>query len=58
MCFGWAAWDPSSKLFGGELPIPTLAAVWPLRSLKMALRLHKEVAEDLLTEFEAATPYS
>ena len=44
---------------GGELPIPTLAAVWPLRSLKMALRLHHEVPgilvpDDLLAALEAA----
>ncbi len=58
MCFGWEAWDRFSKRFGGELPIPTLAAAWPLRSLKMALRLHIKVAEDLLTEFDTATSYS
>ena len=41
--FDWEAFDRFRDLFGGELPIPTLAAVWPLRSLKMALRLHYEV---------------
>ncbi len=41
--FDWQAWDRFTGLFGGELPIPTLAAVWPLRSLKMAMRLHHEV---------------
>ena len=40
VCFDWEAWDRFTDLFAGELPIPTLAAVWPLRSLKMALRLH------------------
>jgi len=58
VCFDWEAWDRFSKLFGGELPIPTLAAVSPLRSLKMAPRLHKEVLEDLLTELDTATSYS
>lgn len=57
--FEWAAWERFTELFGGTLPIPTLAAVWPLRSLKMALRLHHEVPgivvpEDLLAELEAA----
>jgi homocysteine S-methyltransferase len=57
--FDWAAWDAFVELFGGELPIPTLIAVWPLRSSKMALRLHHEVPgilvpEDLLAAMEAA----
>ena len=59
VCFDWEAWDRFTDLFGGELPIPTLAAVWPLRSLKMALRLHHEVPgilvpDDLLAALEAA----
>ena len=59
VCFDWKAWDRFTELFDGELPIPTLAAVWPLRSLKMALRLHHEVPgimvpEDLLAELDAA----
>jgi len=36
VCFDWEAWDRFTEHFHGELPIPTLAAVWPLRSLKMA----------------------
>jgi homocysteine S-methyltransferase len=57
--FDWDAWDRFADLFGGELPIPALAAVWPLRSLKMALRLHHEVPgirvpQDLLADLEAA----
>ncbi len=57
--FDWEAWDRFAGLFGGELPLPALAAVWPLRSLKMALRLHHEVPgivvpESLLAELEAA----
>jgi homocysteine S-methyltransferase len=59
VCFDWTAWDRFTELFDGELPIPTLAAVWPLRSLKMALRLHHEVPgivvpEELLAELDAA----
>ena len=59
VAFDWKAWDGFTKLFGGELPIPTMAAVWPLRSFKMALRLHHEVPgihvhEDLLKAMEAA----
>jgi homocysteine S-methyltransferase len=59
VCFDWQAWDEFAGLFGGELPIPTLAAVWPLRSLKMAMRLHHEVPgilvpDDLLQAMEAA----
>ncbi|MCU0235059.1 MAG: bifunctional homocysteine S-methyltransferase/methylenetetrahydrofolate reductase [Thermoanaerobaculales bacterium] len=49
--FDWEAWDRFAGLFGGELPLPALAAVWPLRSLKMALRV---VPESLLAELEAA----
>jgi methionine synthase I (cobalamin-dependent)/5,10-methylenetetrahydrofolate reductase len=57
--FDWRAWDRFTGLFDGTMPIPTLAAVWPLRSLKMALRLHYEVPgivvpENLLSELEAA----
>ena len=57
--FDWQAWDRFTGLFGGELPIPTLAAVWPLRSLKMAMRLHYEVPgivvpENLLSDLESA----
>ncbi len=59
VCFDWRAWDDFADLFGGEFPIPTMAAVWPLRSFKMALRLHHEVPgilvpEDLLVSMEAA----
>jgi len=59
VCFDWEAWDRFTEFFNGELPIPTLTAVWPLRSLKMALRLHHEVPgifvpNDLLAALEAA----
>jgi len=59
--FDWDPWRRFLDLFGGQLPVPTLVAVWPLRSLKMALRLHHEVpgitvAPDLLEAMEAAGP--
>jgi homocysteine S-methyltransferase len=43
VCFDWAPWERFVELFHGDLPLPILAAVWPLRSVKMALRLHNEV---------------
>ncbi|MCU0305135.1 MAG: bifunctional homocysteine S-methyltransferase/methylenetetrahydrofolate reductase [Thermoanaerobaculales bacterium] len=57
--FEWAPWERFLELFGGALPIPALVAVWPVRSLKMALRLHHEVPgievpQDMLDEMEAA----
>jgi 5,10-methylenetetrahydrofolate reductase len=61
VCFDWRAWERFAGLFEGGLPIPTFAAVWPLRSLKMGLRLHHEVPgilvpDDLLGALEAAGP--
>ncbi len=57
--FEWAPWERFLDLCGGAPPVPTLVAVWPLRSLKMALRLHHEVPgisvpDDLLSDLEAA----
>ena len=59
--FEWAPWERFLELFGGTLPIPALVAVWPVRSHKMALRLHHEVPgitvpRDMLDEMEAAGP--
>jgi len=59
--FDWEAWDRFTEIFRGALPIPILAAVWPLRSLKMALRLHHEVPgisvpAVLRADLEAAGP--
>jgi homocysteine S-methyltransferase len=61
VCFDWEPWDRFVDHCGGELPLPTLAAIWPLRSFKMALRLHHEVPgivvpDDLLAALEAAGP--
>lgn len=57
--FEWAPWERFLELFGGRLPIPALVAVWPVQSLKMALRLHHEVPgidvpQSLLDAMEAA----
>jgi len=59
--FEWAPWERFLELFGGTLPIPVMIAVWPVRSLKMALRLHHEVPgievpDDLIRDMEAAGP--
>jgi homocysteine S-methyltransferase len=59
--FEWRPWERFLELAGGALPIPVLVAVWPLRSLKMALRLHHEVPgitvpEPLLRALEEAGP--
>lgn len=59
--FEWAPWLRFLDLCGGEPPVPTLVAVWPLRSLKLALRLHHEVPgivvpEEVLAGLEAAGP--
>ncbi len=57
--FEWAPWERFLDLCGGAPPVPTLIAVWPLRSLQMALRLHHEVPgiavpEELLRQLEEA----
>lgn len=59
--FEWAPWERFLELFGGELPIPALVAVWPLSSFKLALRLQQEVPgivvpEELLKALESAGP--
>jgi homocysteine S-methyltransferase len=59
--FEWAPWERLLDRCGGALPVPALVAVWPLRSLKLALRLHHEVPgisvpDELIQELEAAGP--
>jgi methionine synthase I (cobalamin-dependent)/5,10-methylenetetrahydrofolate reductase len=59
--FEWPPWERFLELFGGSLPIPVMVAVWPVQSLKMALRLHHEVPgievpDDLIEAMEAAGP--
>ncbi len=41
--FEWEAWDRFLARFGEPIPIPVLAAVWPLTSYKLAQRVHNEV---------------
>ena len=57
--FDWEPWQRLLDRCGGALPRPALVAVWPLPSLKLALRLHHEVPgifvpDDLLARLEAA----
>jgi homocysteine S-methyltransferase len=40
--FGWEPWERFLELCGGAPPVPTLVAVWPLRSLK-SRSAHNEV---------------
>lgn len=59
--FSWQPWERLLDRCGGALPLPALVGVWPLSSLRLALRLHHEVPgivvpEDLLAELEAAGP--
>ncbi len=41
--FEWECWRRFLDALGGPSPIPILAAVWPLTSYRLALRLHHEV---------------
>jgi homocysteine S-methyltransferase len=41
--FEWECWYRFLDALGGPSPIPILAAVWPLTSYRLALRLHHEV---------------
>jgi methionine synthase / methylenetetrahydrofolate reductase(NADPH) len=59
--FDWTPWQRLLDRCGGRLPLPALVAVWPLTSLKLALRLHNEVPgitvpAELLAALEAAGP--
>jgi homocysteine S-methyltransferase len=59
--FSWEPWLRLLDRCGGMLPLPALVAVWPLPSLKLALRLHNEVPgifvpDELLAALEAAGP--
>ncbi len=57
--FEWGPWERLLDRFGGRLPVPALAPIWPLGSHKLALRLHYEVPgiavpAGLLADLEAA----
>ena len=57
--FEWEPWLRLLDRCGGALPLPALVAVWPLSSLRLALRLHHEVPgilvpDDLLADLEQA----
>ena len=41
--FDWACWDRFLEALGEPCPIPVLAAIWPLTSHALALRLDNEV---------------
>ena len=53
--FEWEAWDRFLARFGGPIPIPVLAAVWPLTSHRLALRVHNEVPGILVPDRVLAT---
>jgi len=57
--FAWEPWLRLLDEFGGEPPVPAIVGVWPLPSLRLALRLHHEVPgisvpEELLARLDAA----
>jgi homocysteine S-methyltransferase len=57
--FDWDPWDRFLDALGETPPIPILAAIWPLTSFRLALRLHHEVPgiylpQDLLEKMEQA----
>lgn len=59
--FEWSCWERFLDRLGGASPIPVLAAIWPLTSHRLALRLHHEVPgivvpQDLLDRLERAGP--
>jgi len=57
--FDWDPWERFLEALGEAPPIPILAAIWPLTSFRLALRLHHEVpgiylSEKLLERMEKA----
>jgi homocysteine S-methyltransferase len=57
--FDWDPWERFLDALGEAPPIPILAAIWPLTSYRLALRLHHEVPgiylpETLLGKMEQA----
>ncbi len=59
--FEWAPYERMLDRLGGRTPIPTLVAIWPLTSARLALRLHHEVPgimvpDNLISALEEAGP--
>jgi len=59
--FEWSCWERMLDSLGGPPPVPTLVAVWPLTSARLALRLHNEVPgivvpDELVAALEEAGP--
>ena len=59
--FEWSPWERLLERCGGRLPLPSLIAVWPLTSARLALRLHNEVPgilvpDELIAALETAGP--
>jgi len=57
--FSWDSWERLLDRCGGRLPLPALVGIWPLSSLRLALRLHHEVPgivvpQELLAALERA----
>ncbi|HEV2387596.1 MAG TPA: bifunctional homocysteine S-methyltransferase/methylenetetrahydrofolate reductase [Candidatus Acidoferrales bacterium] len=57
--FDPSQWDEFVKHLGGKSPVPVLAGVWPLTSLRQAVRLNNEVPgivipQHVIGELEAA----
>ncbi|MSO23163.1 MAG: hypothetical protein EXQ58_07920 [Acidobacteria bacterium] len=48
--FDWEPWERFLDALGEDPPIPILAAIWPLTSFRLALRLHHEVPRIYLPE--------
>jgi homocysteine S-methyltransferase len=61
--FEWGCWERFLDRLGGTCPIPAMVAVWPLTSLRLALRIHHEVPgilvpDSVLGRLEAAGPHA
>ena len=59
--FSWEPWERLLDRCGGTPPLPAIVAVWPLPSLRLALRLHNEVPgifvpDALFARLDAAGP--
>ncbi len=41
--FSWDVWESFWTDYGEESPIPVLVGIWPLTSLRLAMRIHNEI---------------